>query len=292
MQHLWIMFGLLSAFSLATNNALLKKTFVKHNEYVVTWLAYFVTMILLLALLPLISIPHIGSGFYGAFLIGLPLEIVAIVLYIKALKSSPLSLTLPFLSLTPVFLIGVSYVLLGEKVSAPGALGIVCITIGGYTLNIREFKKGIFQPFAAIFRERGSVYMILVAFIYSITASLGKKAIANSSPMFFAVVYLTGFFLLLTPVALYMARKELKAVRRAEVFKAALLPGICEYVGTITYVLGLSLANVAYLISVRRLSILIGVVYGFLFFEECGLGERFLGTTLMLAGFALVVLAS
>ena len=61
MQHLWIAFGLLSAFSLATNNALLKKMFVKHNEYVVTWLTYFVTTTLLLAMLPLISIPRIGT---------------------------------------------------------------------------------------------------------------------------------------------------------------------------------------------------------------------------------------
>jgi drug/metabolite transporter (DMT)-like permease len=48
MEHVWIVFGLLSAFSLATNNALLKKMFAKHNEYVVTWLTYFVATILVL----------------------------------------------------------------------------------------------------------------------------------------------------------------------------------------------------------------------------------------------------
>ena len=132
-----------------------------------------------------------------------------------------------------------------------GALGVVCIAIGGYTLNIREFRKGIFQPFVAIFKERGSVYMILVALIYSITASLGKKAIIHSSPIFFAIIYWTGFFLLLTPVTLYVTRKEWKLVRRSEIAKAALLPGICEFVATLSYVIGLSLTKVAYLISVR-----------------------------------------
>ena len=292
MEHLWILFGLLSAFSLATNNALLKKVFAKHNEYLVTWLAYLVATILLLATLPVTPIPRIDLEFYGSISIALPLEIVAIILYIKALKSSPLSLTLPFLSLTPVFLIGVSYLLVGEKVSALGALGIVCITIGGYTLNIREFKKGIFQPFAAIFRERGSVYMIVVAFIYSITASLGKKAITHSSPIFFAIIYWTGFFLLLTPVTLYITKKEWKLVRRAEIAKAAILPGIWEFVATISYVVGLSLTKVAYLISVRRLAVLIGVLYGFILFKESGIGERFLGASLMLAGFIMLALAT
>ena len=292
MEHLWIFFGLLSAFAFATNNALLKKMFTRHNEYLVTWLAYFVAAILLLAILPLTTIPRIDSEFWSAIFIALPLEIIAIILYIKALKDSPLSLTLPFLSLTPVFLIGMSYLLVGEKVSALGALGIVCITIGGYTLNIRELRKGIFQPFVAIFRERGSVYMILVALIYSITASLGKKAITHSSPIFFAIIYWTGFFLLLTPVTLYVTKKEWKLVRRSEIVKAALLPGICEFVATLSYVMGLSLTKVAYLISVRRLAVLIGVFYGFVLFKESEIVERFLGATLMLAGFVMLAFAT
>ena len=121
--------------------------------------------------------------------------------------------------------------------------------------------------------------MILVALIYSITASLGKKAIIHSSPIFFAIIYWTGFFLLLTPVTLYVTRKEWKLVRRSEIAKAALLPGICEFVATLSYVMGLSLTKVAYLISVRRLAVLIGVLYGFILFKESGIAERFLGAS-------------
>jgi drug/metabolite transporter (DMT)-like permease len=292
MEHIWILLGLLSAFSLATNNALLKRMFTKHNEYLATWLSYAVATLLFLAILPFTPFPHIDSTFCYAILIALPLEIVAIILYIQTLKISPLSLTLPFLSLTPVFLIGVSYLLVGERISAAGAVGILCIAVGGYTLNIREFKKGIFQPFAAVFRERGSVYMILVAFIYSITASLGKKAITHSSALYFVIVYLAGFFLLLTPVVLYLTRKEWKPTKRAEIVKASLLPGLCEFVATLSYVIGLSLTKVAYLISVRRLAVLMGVLYGVLLFKETGTGERFVGTSMMLAGFVMLVFAT
>ena len=110
-----------------------------------------------------------------------------------------------------------------------------------------------------------------------------------SSPLFFAVAYLTGFFILLTPIALFLGRRELAAARPVAGLKAALLPGICEFVATITYVLGLSLAKVAYVISVRRLSVLFGVFYGFVLFKESGLRERLAGTLLMLAGFVLIV---
>ncbi len=59
MEHLWILFGLVSAFSLATNNALLKKTFIAHNEYMVTWLCYLIAAVMLLAVLPFIPFPQL-----------------------------------------------------------------------------------------------------------------------------------------------------------------------------------------------------------------------------------------
>ena len=93
-------------------------------------------------------------------------------------------------------------------------------------------------------------------------------------------------------MALYITKKEWKLARRAEIAKAALLPGIWEFVGMISYVLGLSLAKVAYLISVRRLAVLIGVLYGFILFKESGIGERFLGASLMLGGFVMLALAT
>ncbi len=52
----------------------------------------------------------------------------------------------------------------------------------------------------------------------------------------------------------------------------------------------LSLTNVAYMISVKRLSLLIGVFYGHVLFRESGIRERLLGTALMLTGFVLIVL--
>ena len=64
-----------------------------------------------------VPLPPLDNQFYGAFLIALPIELITVVLYIKALKASPLSLTLPFLAITPVALIIASYAVLGEEVS-------------------------------------------------------------------------------------------------------------------------------------------------------------------------------
>jgi len=80
----------------------------------------------------------------------------------KAIKISPLSLTVPFLSLTPVFLIIILYVMFGECVSFWGGIGILMIALGSYTLNLKEMSKGFLEPIKAIGRGKGSIFMSIV----------------------------------------------------------------------------------------------------------------------------------
>lgn len=290
MENLWVLFALAAAFSLATGDIFTKKAVSVHNEYLFAWLKLLSCLPFLFMTLLFIPVPALDRDFYTACLAALPLEIIATILYIKALKISPLSLTVPFLSLTPLFLIIISYLLLGETVSFLGAVGVLLIAAGGYTLNLREFRKGIFEPFAAIKREKGSIYMIIVAFIYSLTSSLGKRAIEHSSPIFFGVSYFFALFILLTPIALYKGRSELKMIFRTGAFKSSLIPGMFEAVQIITNMIAMSMTKVAYMISIKRLSLLMGVFYGYLFFRETGIRERMFGTVLMLTGFILIVL--
>ncbi|MDP1759628.1 MAG: hypothetical protein Q8K77_07515 [Thermodesulfovibrionales bacterium] len=55
--------------------------------------------------------------------------------------------------------------------------------------------------------------------------------------------------------------------------------------------LAMNLTNVAYMISVKRLSLIIGIIYGYFLFREENIKERFLGAVFMLIGFVLVVTA-
>ena len=189
MAHSWVLLSLICAFALATSDALTKKALVRSNEYLAAWFRLVFSLPLLLLLWTVVPTPKLDSAFYSAFILSLPLEIAAMILYVKALKVSPLSLTLPFLSLTPVLLIVVSYLILGEKVSLQGSIGIVVLAAGGYTLHIHEIRNGLWMPFKAIRREKGSLLMIAVAVIYSVTATLGKMAIEHSSPLFFGITY-------------------------------------------------------------------------------------------------------
>lgn len=292
MAHAWVFLSLICAFALATSDALTKKALVRSNEYLAAWFRLVFSIPLLLLIWLVVPTPKLDPAFYSAFILSLPLEIAAMILYVKALKVSPLSLTLPFLSLTPILLIVVSYLILGEKVSLQGSIGIVVLAAGGYALHFHEIRKGLWMPFKAIWRERGSLLMIAVAIIYSVTATLGKMAIEHSSPLFFGVTYFCAVTVLFAPIALLMGRHELKEFIFTGQYKRLFFPGLIYSIMIVSHMTALNLTKVAYMISVKRISLVIGVIYGYFLFRETNIGERVFGALLMLTGFILIVTAA
>ncbi|NOZ24547.1 MAG: EamA family transporter [Nitrospirae bacterium] len=287
MENSWILLSLVSAFSLATSDALTKKALRPDTEYLVAWLRLVFSLPPLLIILLLVPVPELDKTFFLAFSLALPLEILALTLYIKALRASPLTLTLPFLSLTPVFLMAFSRVILGERVSVWGAAGIILIAAGGYSLNLGAARQGLLAPLRAIASERGSVYMIIVALIYSMTSSLGKLAIEHSSPLFFGASYFMVVTLCFTPlVCINVGSWSRLTVRE---LRSAVLPGLFYSAMIVSHMLAISIANVAYMIAIKRSSLLVGSIYGVVFFREGDFRQRLGGAALMFAGFVLIV---
>ena len=187
----WFIYAFVCALCLATADALSKKALDDNiDPYVVAWVRTGYAAPFVAVLIPFVDIPALDGVFYMATFMAVPLDIIAVLLYMKAIKVSPLSLTLPFLSLTPIFLIVTSYVILGEKPDKFGFIGIILVVIGAYLLNVHTISQGFLAPFMAIAKEKGSVLMIIVAFIFSIGACLGKISVQHSSPAFLSVIYI------------------------------------------------------------------------------------------------------
>ncbi len=283
----WFVYAFVSALSLATADALSKKALDDNADpSIVAWVRTGYTLPFMVLVIPFIEKPELDIVFYVTTLTAVPLDIIALLLYMKAIKISPLSLTLPFLSLTPVFLIGTSYIILGERPDVSGFIGIVLVVIGAYLLNVHTICKGFFEPFKAIAKEQGSVLMIIVAFVFSIGACIGKIAVQHSDPLFFSVVYsfLLSFLFFLV-VSFRTKHFYSKAFSRPVLF---LLIGLLITIMIITHLTAVNLVEVAYMVSVKRLSILFGVVYGVVLFKETNIKERLLGATVMVLGIIMI----
>ena len=130
--------------------------------------------------------------------------------------------------------------------------------------------------------------MLAVAAIYAVTATLGKGAMRYLPPesfgaFYFALLGLAVFVLFVLP----RPRMLLKLASRFwRVLGVGALMGIMVY----THFLAIQAVEVAYMIAVKRASLLIGILYGALLFHESGLMARLPAGTLMLAGVILILL--
>ena len=285
---LWFFLSLGAALSVATSDALSKYALKGCDEEVVAWARWGLAAPFLLLLFPFIAIPRLGREFWLITAAAVPLEIAAIIIYMKAIKISPLSLTIPFLALTPVFIIVTSFVFLGELPDLFGVAGIFLIAAGAYLLNIDSSMRSAWDPFRAILKEKGSLLMVVVAFIYSITSVLGKAAIIQSSPFFFALIYPVIIAIFLSPFALAGYRQNKEAVNGRPIL--FILIGLTNAVMIACHFWAVSLVEVAYMISIKRTSMVFAVLYGWLFFREVNLRERLLGSVVMAAGAALILI--
>jgi drug/metabolite transporter (DMT)-like permease len=283
----WFIYALVCALSLATADALSKKALDDNTDpYIVAWARTGYAAPFIAVIIPFIDIPELDSVFFVITFLAIPLDIIAVLLYIRAIKVSPLSLTLPFLSLTPIFLIVTSYIILGEKPDKFGFIGIILVVIGAYLLNVHTISQGFLAPFRAIAEEKGSVLMIIVAFIFSIGICLGKIAIQHSSTEFFCVVYILLLSLFLFIIVSFKCKHFLsKSISRPVPF---IFIGMLIAIMIITHLKAISLIEVSYMVSVKRLSILFGVLFGVMFFKETNIKERFLGATVMVSGIILI----
>jgi len=215
--------------------------------------------------------------FLSVYPLNLLLNFLAFYLYFSAIKVSPLSLSLPMLGFSPVLLLFTSSLMLGERTSQLGVLGVLMIFAGSYILNVSRIKAGFFEPIKAIFEERGSVYILIVVIIWSITANLDKLGVRSSSPVFWSFSMSLGLGLL----GLILLKFKLS-------FK---LPfaylALADSISSIFQMIAISLIPVPYVISIKRLSVLFSSMWGILVLGE---GANLMGVILMIAGGVIIYL--
>ncbi len=283
---MWFILSILTAVFYAAQGAWIKKTTKEVDRFTTTWAMFSFAIPVLIIPLLITGIPDIGPKFFWAAPGTLVLNMVAFTLFVTALKVSPLSLTYPFLALTPIFLIGTGYLFLGELPDLSGLAGIILITAGAYLINFKEISRGILAPIKEIKNEKGSLLMLIVAFIWSFAGAMDKVAVEASSPFFFNVAFNTGFLILYLPFLKYKTPEFTKEIKehKGKLFVLGLfgaLMVICQMVA-------LRLTLVSYVIAIKRSGMLITLIIGKLFFDEKITTFNIGGTVLMCLGLILI----
>jgi drug/metabolite transporter (DMT)-like permease len=288
----WLPLTLLCALSLAASDAATKAWLRDYRARELALVRFSITGLLLLPGLWLFPLGWPRATFWLWISALIPLEILAMLLYMRAIRDHPLSLTLPYMAFTPVFVVLTGWLILGERVDGSGLVGVLLVVAGGWLLNMRHARLRDWRtwsaPLRAIVHEAGSRMMLGAASIYALTSVMGKGAMAYTTPEAFGAFYFVSvgvatalLFGLRDPTALGRIWRRPHGVAVVAALTAIMV---------VTHFLALSLVQAAYMISVKRTSLLFGILLGALFFRERQLGAHLAAGTVMLAGVYLIVL--
>jgi len=287
----WFGLTLLSAFFLATADTLTKRYLAHYRPGELVLVRFGVSGALLLPWLLLQPWPELSTVFWGWIVVLMPLEILAMWLYMQAIRQSPLSLTLPYLAFTPVFNVLTGFVFLGESVTGVGFAGIVLVVCGAWLLNLEAARNSsgldALAPFRAIVRERGSRLMLITAAIYSLTSVISKGALLHATPEFFGPFYFVALGIV---SAVAFASRDVSSWRALGRHPwAHLAVGVFMAGMVVTHFYAIEHIEVAYMIAVKRTSLLFGMLYGAWLFGEKGLTKNLAAGLLMVLGVFLIV---
>ncbi len=285
----WLLLSFISAFCLASADAATKKYIHAYKAGEIAFIRFGVAGLLLLPIIVTQPWPTLEFEFW-LWLAGLlPFEILAMWLYMEAIRDSELSLTLPLLAFTPVFNILTGYLVLGETIQQNGLLGILFVVFGSWILNSQQSSLQsikVFAPFVAMMTERGSRLMLLVAGLYSITSVFSKGILQTVSPGFFGAFYVVILGLTTTVILAMKGYNPVEIVNRKPL--AHCLIGLCMAGMVVAHFYAIEQVQVAYMIAVKRTSLLFGMIYGACLFGEKDIPRKLVAGSLMVYGVFLI----
>lgn len=287
---MWLLLALSGAVAQAAYSTGVKVLLRQVSPYLVAGASFLPASLVLFLLSYLLGFPVLSEGFLPAVAATVAINIAATILSYRALAISDLSLCLPMLAFTPVFLLLTSFLILGEVPSAAGILGICLVAAGSYLLAAKG--PGVPAPLRTLSRDAGVRMMLAVAFLYSISVNYDKVVVETSDPVFGSAVVL-GLL-----GAVFLALAGLSAVRapllRGEIPRSYLLLllaiGLILVVEAVSINLAYTLSIVPYVISIKRLSIFFAVLFGGYLLREGSVRARAAGSLVMVAGTATIAL--
>lgn len=236
----------------------------------------------------------VAPGYFVPAAASVTLNVVANLTFLQAVRLSPLSVTVPLLSLTPVFTTVLGSFLLGERPSRWVVLGIALVVAGAFWLNAAgEPAAGAraVPAWRAFLSQPGAWLMAGTALLLSLTIPLDKLAVQRANPPFHGLVLTAGIALGALAVLLVQGRwGELAGLRRGwPIFLLALASSMVA-LGLQLVALQTLLVGVIETLK-RGIGNLMAVALGRLAFAEAVTLRKLGAAVLMALGVALILLA-
>jgi drug/metabolite transporter (DMT)-like permease len=277
-----LVLGLLfiSALFHAAWNLLLKQA---GEKYLATWWALLLSS---LCALPILAFRPISVRLAGPFiLLSAMLEATYFSFLSSAYQRGDFSMIYPIArGAAPAFLAGWSALLLGERLSVLGGLGIMMIISGVVIVSSRSV--GIYRN-ARLHHSIG-LFALLIAVIISLYSIVDGTAVKQHDPAAYIALVFTTTTIFLTPLIIHRYGLSALLTKGRPHWRRLLVIGVFNVCGYVCVLVAYSLAQVSYAGAIREISVVIGALAGWRILEEPFGKVRVIGAVIVFVGVVLI----
>jgi drug/metabolite transporter (DMT)-like permease len=234
------------------------------------------------------NLPHSLWSWVGILACG----VTGLVYYLfltKAYDNGDLSVVFPVTrSFGPIFILIFALMLLGERISYLGLLGILVTIFGSYVIHLPSLKLSYLSlPFQAL-KSKPFLFSMAAGACTAAYSLINKKNLETVQPFTLYYLIIVCMTLALAIVLLLQRKGKQMEEEFRENLKKLLLMGIFGFISAALFLYALQMSKVSYLGSARNVSIVFGVILGNLFLQE-GYGKiRFFASLLIFGGIFLI----
>ena len=289
---LWAAYAFAAAVFHAMGSIIGKKV-LQHDHALEYGASQGIYLLLLVFVLPFLNLAYDWRVFVALYVISVVLT-AGNLYYLRSVRHSELSSCMPLMNISPLFLLVIAFVLLGETPDTLAVLGVFLLVMGTYLLQMGTagHHKGILAPFRTLLKSRYALYMIFAMLIFSFTATM-QKAVVNWGVDVFTIVVLVRLFMGINYVTFESAKHGFGEILGhlkqdgMQIFGST----FSSFMSDVALILAMGVpgALVSLIIPVKRLSTFFTSLIGGRLFHEHRIGLKLLACCVMLVGVVLVV---
>jgi len=211
----------------------------------------------------------------------------------QAIKSMEVSEALPLIALSPGLVAILGAPMIGDTLHLHEWLGILLMVTGTYILELRKNNSGIFQPFKLMLGSHKYLYVFIALILFTVTSLLDRLLLKNYSlPPYTFMAFQQLFFVLIFFVA-YAAQNKGKVTRienySGKVLYTVLIVSVCTVIYRYTQIEATKIAPAALVLAVKRISVLLVVIFGGRLFAEGNILRKSIAAAIILAGITVLL---
>jgi uncharacterized membrane protein len=209
-------------------------------------------------------------------------------MFFKALQEAAMSGSVPFLAFTPVLLLPTGFLLLGELPTEAKLFGLLLTMTGSVMMHWRLFAESWLSPIKAIYRDKGSRYMLYTAMLLAISTPLDKKLSFMTDLYTQCLIYGVGM------CAFFLAMARIRGEPLCPVLKLGVgwivVAGILDAGTILLQYQAYQYIDAVMVISIKRSGIVLAVIFGRLFFGEKNIRDKLAAASMMFVGVLILYL--